>query len=102
MQPGGPLFSAAFRRRVHRWRVLQAEGSSSVSGHIRVYAAFCRHGRCRAMRHAAWFFEPVRVPWILLRANHRFGCAAFFVTTEIWLNSKAGPCRARIRRLLLL
>jgi MFS family permease len=57
-------------------------------GHIRVYAAFA------GMVVAATAAMPLWVaplPWLSLRAIIGFGCAGVFVTTESWLNAKAGP-----------
>jgi MFS family permease len=57
-------------------------------GHIRVYAAFA--GTVVAATAAMpLVVEPV--PWMILRAIIGFGCAGLFVTTESWLNAKAGP-----------
>ena len=57
-------------------------------GHIRVYAAFAgiviaATGAMTLTAEPPW--------WIVLRAIIGFGCAGLFVTTESWLNAKAGP-----------
>ena len=57
-------------------------------GHIRVYAAFA------GMVVAATASMPLvvgPVSWMILRSIIGFGCAGLFVTTESWLNAKAGP-----------
>jgi MFS family permease len=57
-------------------------------GHIRAYAAF------GGLVVAATVAMPVAVgalPWLAMRALIGFGCAGLFVTTESWLNAKAGP-----------
>ncbi|UCD36308.1 MAG: MFS transporter [Nitrospiraceae bacterium] len=57
-------------------------------GHIRAFAAFA------GIIASATAVMPVAVsaiPWILLRAGVGFGAAGLFITTESWLNAKAGP-----------
>ena len=56
-------------------------------GHIRVYAAFA--GIVIAAT-AVMTLTEAPPSWILLRAIIGFGCAGLFVTTESWLNAKAG------------
>lgn len=57
-------------------------------GHIRVYAALA--GLVVAATAAMpLVVEPL--PWLVLRTIIGFGCAGVFVTTESWLNAKAGP-----------
>ena len=57
-------------------------------GHIRAYAAFA--GIVVAAT-AAMPLAAKSLPWLGLRAVIGFGCAGVFVTTESWLNAKAGP-----------
>ena len=56
-------------------------------GHIRVYAAFA--GIVVAATSVMTLTE-APPSWIILRAIIGFGCAGLFVTTESWLNAKAG------------
>jgi MFS family permease len=56
-------------------------------GHIRVYAAFA--GIVIAAT-AVMTLTEAPPSWIILRATIGFGCAGLFVTTESWLNAKAG------------
>lgn len=56
-------------------------------GHIRVYAAFA--GIVVAAT-AVMTLTEAPPSWIILRAIIGFGCAGLFVTTESWLNAKAG------------
>jgi MFS family permease len=56
-------------------------------GHIRVYAAFA--GIVIAAT-AAMTLTAEPPWWVVLRAIIGFGCAGLFVTTESWLNAKAG------------
>lgn len=69
-------------------------------GHIRAYAAFA------GMAVAATAAMPLQigaVSWILLRAVIGFGCAGVFITTESWLNAKAGPDeRGRVFSIYML
>jgi MFS family permease len=56
-------------------------------GHIRGYTAFA------GIVIAATAVMPLLVgpmPWLVLRTIVGFGCAGIFVTTESWLNAKAG------------
>lgn len=58
------------------------------TGHIRAFAAFA------GLTASATAVMPVAVSaiaWIVLRAGIGFGCAGLFITTESWLNAKAGP-----------
>lgn len=56
-------------------------------GHIRVYAAFAGI----VVAATAIMTLTIEPPWwIILRGIIGFGCAGLFVTTESWLNAKAG------------
>ena len=57
-------------------------------GHIRAYAAFA--GIVVAATATMPLIEEP-LPWTALRTIIGFGCAGIFVTTESWLNAKAGP-----------
>ena len=55
-------------------------------GHIRAYASFAG----LVVATAAMPFLVEQLPWLVLRAVFGFGCAGVFITTESWLNAKAG------------
>lgn len=55
------------------------------AGHIRAFAAFAALAAAAFLGHAL-YFDPTL--WAVLRALVGFGCAALFVTTESWLNTK--------------
>ena len=56
-------------------------------GHIRAYAAF---GGLVVAATAAMPLWVAPLPWLMLRAVIGFGCSGIFITTESWLNAKAG------------
>ncbi len=69
-------------------------------GHIRAYAAFA--GLVVAAT-AAMPILPGPMPWMVLRAIVGFGCSGVFVTTESWLNAKAGAAdRGRIFSIYMI
>ncbi len=56
-------------------------------GHIRAYAAF---GGLTVVATVAMPLWVAPLPWLILRGVIGFGCSGIFITTESWLNAKAG------------
>ena len=56
-------------------------------GHIRAYAAF---GGLTVVATVAMPLWVAPLPWLILRGIIGFGCSGIFITTESWLNAKAG------------